>query len=397
MRYHQNSETLRRVQRVRQARRQGAYGITRGDAAPRGTIQETSGGEPEQTRAEEEGQAFRFGPRFKWPFELGHHLFCWLARQLGVGKALANNLANQITEAVTILHRLAVIEAKRLFVNVAEQVKRLDAHIGAVQCALKQAPKVLQAVGMDVSDYVGFRMVDNVVDVVSLKAKVGVQFVREHVTAFLNMLPDVRHERSVLGIGNDFRADLSAAFQHPLDANLTNVAPGLALHGALLASFVHVPRLAADVSFVDLNFTAKLAARLLILHSQPDAVEHKPCSLLGDADSTVEFPGGNTIPVAGDHPHGREPLVQTERGILEDGPKLDAELGFKMPRLALPDATGSDESYVCRATRRAYDSVRPPTRHKIVQAIVGIREVSYCFQECFGLSAFHKPILRRIA
>jgi hypothetical protein len=80
------------------------------------------------------------------------------------------------------------------------------------------------------------------------------------------------------------------------------------LHAAL-AVLVHVPRLTADEGFVNLDLAAQAAAGQFILHRQPDSVKQKPCGLLGDAKRPVEFPRGNAVPIAGNEPHGREPLV----------------------------------------------------------------------------------------
>jgi hypothetical protein len=44
-----------------------------------------------------------------------------LSREFFVREALAHDLADQITEAVPITHRQAIVEPKRLFVNVTEQ------------------------------------------------------------------------------------------------------------------------------------------------------------------------------------------------------------------------------------------------------------------------------------
>ena len=66
---------------------------------------------------------------------------------------------------------LRVVEAKRLFVQVAEQMERFDAHVGALHGALQERPEVLQAVGVDLPVHVGFGVVDDVVDVAALSSR----------------------------------------------------------------------------------------------------------------------------------------------------------------------------------------------------------------------------------
>lgn len=61
----------------------------------------------------------------------------------------------------------------------------------------------------------------------------------------------------------------------------------------------------------------------IFLHSQTNSVEHEPCGLLGHAKSAVNLIGTDAILAIGNHPHSHEPLIQTDRRILEDGPGLD--------------------------------------------------------------------------
>lgn len=44
--------------------------------------------------------------------------------------------------------------------------------------------------------------------------------------------------------------------------------------------FVHVAGFAADIRLVNFDFARELAAFVVVLHSQPDAMEHKPRLLL---------------------------------------------------------------------------------------------------------------------
>lgn len=68
-----------------------------------------------------------------------------------------------------------------------------------------------------------------------------------------------------------------------------------------------------------------------ILQREPNTMEHEPCGLLGNANRAVNLPRANPVLAIGDHPDSREPLIQSERRVLEYGPDLDAELVLRNP------------------------------------------------------------------
>src|SRR5712692_8724532 len=55
------------------------------------------------------------------------------------------------------------------------------------------------------------------------------------------------------------------------------------------------------------------------LESKPDAMEHKPRTLLSDAQCTVNLPRTDAVFAIRNHPHRAEPLIQRDRRILKDG------------------------------------------------------------------------------
>jgi hypothetical protein len=59
-----------------------------------------------------------------------------LAGDLGPCQSLADDLSNSKVKPVTVSHVLAIVKAERLFVNVAEQVKRFHADVSSVQATL---------------------------------------------------------------------------------------------------------------------------------------------------------------------------------------------------------------------------------------------------------------------
>lgn len=141
---------------------------------------------------------------------------------------------------------------------------------------------------------------------------------------------------------------------------------------------VHLPRFAANESFVNFDFLA-LATQFdegTVLHRKANAVKHEPCRLLSDAKSASHFVGADAVLAVGDHPHRNKPLVQRQRRILKDCPDLSGELPLGMLALALPDAPCGDEAYFSASACGAFDTVRPAARNHEVNAVVRTGEVN---------------------
>ena len=75
------------------------------------------------------------------PLRLGLRLFVFVGREFRIRQTLADDLYNQRVKAVRNVDVIPVVKTKRLFIDMPEQVKRLNAHMGAIQPALQQAPK----------------------------------------------------------------------------------------------------------------------------------------------------------------------------------------------------------------------------------------------------------------
>ena len=142
---------------------------------------------------------------------------------------------------------------------------------------------------------------------------------------------------------------------------------------ALAAVFVHVARLAADVGFVHFDVAAQFAAAvvLVFLHGETNALEHEPCGLLRDADSASDFVRADAVLRVGDHPHARQPLIQAERGVLENRAGLEGELSLRVTGLALPSVAGLVEIDRLRPALGALDPVRPAPGNHVFPAVYG--------------------------
>src|ERR1035441_7226546 len=171
-----------------------------------------------------------------------------------------------------------------------------------------------------------------------------------------------------------------APFQHPHDDALTASVTAFFLNAGL-AVLMHVPRLAADVGFINFHFAAKHPAGKFILHRKANAVKHEPRGFLGYSHSAVKLPGRDAILCVDDEPNYRHPLFQAQGRILKDSPDLGREPAFGMPRGTLPAALGTEETNPITATGGAGHSVRPTPRNEVAQAIVRVSEVDDGFLE----------------
>ena len=116
-------------------------------------------------------------------------------------------------------------------------------------------------------------------------------------------------------------------------------------------------------------------------HRKANAMKQEPCSLLGYIQSAVQFPGRNAVAITGNEPHGREPLVQANRRVFHHRSSLQSELPPGVSVRALPAVVFWLESDFLGATSGASDAVRPPTRHKVLSAVVGALKVGNRFDQ----------------
>ena len=90
--------------------------------------------------------------------------------QFRVRQATADDARHRHAEPIRIRHVFALVEAERLLIEIPEQVKRLDADVGARASArLSKLQIVFQAVGVDVAVHVSLGVVDDVVNVAALR------------------------------------------------------------------------------------------------------------------------------------------------------------------------------------------------------------------------------------
>jgi hypothetical protein len=393
------NETLSRVRTLHGARGPRDGGPTQRHKTASGRGPQAIGFEadPPWTEAETKGdQAFGFGPRGKVLTLVDTlRFFSNLAGCLLPGQPPSDDLPDGHIKAVAVRHVDSVIEAKRLLIDVTEKVERFHADVSAVQAALQETPEVLNTVGVNLPINVLFRVVNHlmivVFDSVVHEIVIGVER-----AARFHVLRNTVYQLGLVRLPDDARADLAVALQESLYGGLADLSAASAAEHTRLAIFVHVPRLAANVSLIHFDFARQFAARVLILHCEPDALKHKPTRLLGDLDGAGYFVRTDAVLAVRQHPHREQPLVQADRGVLENGSDLDAELRPGMPALALPDAPCGHKGDIRTSAGRADYAVFPAPNAKEANAVINVGKIDDCFLKRLWFGC-HKPIMRQVA
>lgn len=250
----------------------------------------------------------------------GAHFCCavFFAGELFVGDATANNLLHDERETLGV-SQLAVVKAKRLFVNVAEQVKRLNGYVSPIYPTLQETPEVLATVRVYLSIHIRFSMIDHLMHKIIAKPFVGLQRVTVEHGADFHVLIHEGLQFALAAIADNLRTDLATALQNGSDYSLTFRPASYDLLGPLVS--VHVPRFAADESLVYFDFTTELV-KTRFLHRKANAVKHKPSRLLSYLQAAMQFIRTDTVLAIDNQPSGSKPLIQTQWGVFEYGSSL---------------------------------------------------------------------------
>src|SRR5580700_2169735 len=104
----------------------------------------------------------------------------------------------------------AIVVAVGLLIQVAEQMERLNTHVGALDGALQERPEILQSVGMDFATNVLNGMV-NYFMLKLIKALVGSQGICEQSGPGQNVLAKLGLKRLLFGGRNHLDMNLAGA------------------------------------------------------------------------------------------------------------------------------------------------------------------------------------------
>jgi hypothetical protein len=389
-------ETLSRVRRL-----YGFSGQRIGRTAQRhqaacGRTSQASGAQSEPSRAKakdkaEGRQTFRFGPRLRSGEPLIKSRLSYLAGDLGPSQTLADDLTNCQVKTVTVLHIIAVIEAIRLLVKVTEQMKRLHAHVGSADSTLQKRPEILQAVRMDMPINIGYGVINHLMRILASQPVVRLERVAVERRASFYMLAYLSLKRTLLSIWNYRGAHLAAALKDAHDGGF--IFSASAGNATRTLRNVHVPRLAADESFVHFDMARKFFGQSAV-DRKPNAMHQVPCRFLTDAQRPGDFIAADSVLAIQDQPSRNHPFIDSERRIFHDGSGLQGELPFVVMRGALPAPNTLQIANLCASACRAGNAVRPATHYEVGNAVIGIVEVYDGFLKCLWF-ACHGSILRR--
>ncbi len=276
-----------------------------------------------------------------------------------------------------------MIVAEHLFVQIPEEVERLGADVGAFQSALEETPKVFETIGVDLPVNVPFGMVNYLVRKILAQSLIREKCIGVNRTASRNVVSDFALDGSLAPIRNYRCTDLAPAFQDSHDRSFVFGSSFGDADSALV--LVHEARRAANEGFVHFDFAAH-SSEGFVLQGEPDAMEHEPSRLLSDLERASHFVGTDSILAVGEHPSRREPLIEADGRILKDGSHLDGELPLGMVSGTLPDTPRGAERDALRAANRADNPFGPASCHKVVEAVIWIREVKNRFLQALGFS-----------
>src|SRR5208282_2579325 len=273
---------------------------------------------------------------------------------------------------------LAVVVSEHLFIKVTEQMKRLDANIRPIQSALEQAPEVFDALSVNAPLDVAFHVIDDVVSEVWRQPHVTGELVSHQFRSFRNGFANGRVRDNLVAISSYFGAYFSATFQHPVDNRFRPV---------ILADFhfdpsrlVHVAGFTADESFINFDLstgTADLCTEEIVLHSQPNPLQHEPGRFLANLQIAGDLVGTDAVFAVRQHPSRGEPFVQWDRAIFVNRPDLNGELTLGVMAATLPSTPLRVEfaDFLGAATGTNDLAVWPSPYRYVINTVVWIREI----------------------
>lgn len=300
-------------------------------------------------------------------------------------QASSSHLTADDSESLRV-RQFAPVVTKRLLIKITKQVIRFHADVGALKLALHEAPEILHRVCVNVPMRVLYSMVYNCMFVLGVQAVVRLQRIAEESATGLYVLLHMLVKFLLAAIRNGESADLPATFNHSKCDGLILAAS--AGNDLLTTCAVHVPRFATNERFINFHFASQLRSSL-VLHGFANPMEHEPCGLLSQAEVSRDLVTADAILAVRHEPHGREPLTQWNRRLIEYSADFDRKLFPAFRRAALPNPTSLEEHGFLGCAVRTLHAIGPAFARKIVQSVVRIVEVNNRFGQCFG--AFHEP------
>lgn len=102
-------------------------------------------------------------------------------------------------------------------------------------------------------------------------------------------------------------------------------------------------------------------------------MQNKPCRLLSDPDSAVNFVRANTVAATGKHPERDKPLIQSDGRVFKDGSQFDGKLPIAI--FAFPAFLSLQVIMLFVTASRAYRAIRPAQRGHGINADLFVAKV----------------------
>jgi len=182
-----------------------------------------------------------------------------------------------------VLH-VALVQPERKLVHVPLKMLLAEGVVHTIEAALQHGPHALDAISMRHAIHVLLgAVVDRSMVIHQVHADVGAVLVGIEGRSRNHRVDNGGLNRSCIGAGKHFAPDLTPAFAHSQDSDLTDgAAPGIQLLVLMLVGF-----LAADVGLIGFHDALKepvLIVVILLPASLPDTLQEEPSRFLGDPD-----------------------------------------------------------------------------------------------------------------
>src|SRR5579872_28593 len=275
-------------------------------------------------------------------------------------------------EAVQALHRVSrdvpLVEAKRKFIDVAEQVLFAGVMVDAMQPAFQDGPDTLDGVSGDrTTGKLSGAVVDPLVTIEqAVQVVVRAVLIGVDRRANFHRAVDLVLDSVDAGRVNHHGDGTASAFPHSQHGGFADrpTARVQLFAGVLVAFF------SADESLVNLDNPAKRFQ--LTSASFAETAQNEPRGLLRDADLFSELHRGNPLPRRHEQVHRVQPLVQRNVGSLEDGVRADGE--YFVARVAPVVASGAGGNAIASRAEGTLDTSRPEPRFEVKSRGFGIWE-----------------------
>jgi hypothetical protein len=256
-----------------------------------------------------------------------------LASQLSIRQSASDDLFHNAGEPLRVRHG-AIIVAKRLFVQITEEMERFDAHVGPINSTLQEAPEVFHPVRVNVPVNILLRVIDDLVRVLAVERIVGEKFIGDDFRSFAHS-----HLYNVAEIVLAARLDM-------LHMNTARLALKQSEHDLLserpasvdaLGAFasVHVASLPANEGLIRFD-RARHLAESAFLHREANPMVHEPRGLLGDAKPAMKLVTADSVLATNNQPRGGKPLLKRDGRVFKNGSGLQRKRRALMLGVALP-------------------------------------------------------------